>query len=483
VTDTWHAPPDATTGARLTTDRIGLGGLPDRLQLLPGTTIPLALLVSNRGRVVDQFTLAFQGVDPAWVNITVGEATLMPDADAGFELTIRIPDQPPPPAEVYTLLLGVSSRAEPDVLATAEIALEVMPVGGLELELRPLLVRTRRSARYTAHVKNLSNASHSISLIVQDPNEVLDLTLGTNHHTLDIGATKEVEVRARPRKRYLIGPPAAYNFRVLALPATEGAELAEPLAGTDGTLIYQPALAFLAFIPPRLRRLWLALLLLLALAALLIWLLFGPGSRIAGPQPAPTPVPTPATAAAASKVEPTVAPPASAAQEPSPEATKPPLPTIDRFEVVTLPTPGAVEYQITWDVSGADEVKLRGQPRPSHGTEPITSLVDDTFELEATNAGGTVKKSIGILILRPPEVLTLTADKAQVAPGDAVKLTWTARGGQRASLDGGSALSPQAVDPRAGTVEVRPRADASYTLTVENELGRATRTISVRVEP
>jgi hypothetical protein len=479
VTDTGNALP----GARLTTDRIGLSGLPDRLQLMPGTTIPLSLLVTNRGRVVDQFTLAYNGVDPGWVNVTAGEATLMPDADAGFELTIRIPDQPPPPAEVYTLLLGVSSRAEPDVLATAEIALEVMPVGGVELELRPLLVRTRGSARYTAHLKNFSNASHAISLIAQDPKDVLDLTLGANHHSLDIGTTQDVEVRARPRKRYLIGPPAAHNFRVLALPATEGTELAEPLAGTDGTLIYQPALAFLAFIPPRLRRLLLGLLVLLALAALAIWLLFGPGSRIAGPQPGPTPVPTLVAAAAAPKVEPTVAPPPIAAPEPTPEPTKPALPTIDRFEVVTPPTPGTVEFQITWDVSGADEVKLRGQPRPAHGTEPVTSLVDDTFELEATNAGGTVKKSIGILILRPPEVLTLTADKTQVKPADVVKITWTARGGQRASLEGGSALSPQTVDPRAGTVEVRPQADASYTLTVENELGRATRTVSVQVEP
>jgi hypothetical protein len=481
MTDTGHAPPsEERAQARLATERISVSGAPERLQLLPGAAMPMTLLVANQGSIVDQFTLTCSGVDPQWITVQVGEATLLPDAESVFQLSLRVPDQPPPSAKVYTLQLTVDSRAVPGEMARSEVSLEVLPIGGIELELRPSLVRTRGTARYTASLKNHSNTDHELSLVTQDPNEALELSLSTARHRLDVGGECDVEVRARPRKRQWVGVPAAHSFRVLALLA--GDELAEPLGGADGTLIYRPPLAFLAFIPLWLRRLLLALLVLLALAALLIWLLFGPGSRIAGPPAVPTAVSTPAAAAASNEEPPAepapVAPPAAG----KPAAPPPPAPVIDRFEVVA-PATATGDFQIAWDVSGADEVKLRGEPREARGSEPIRSLVDDSFELEASNAGGTVKKSIGILLLRPPEVLTLDADRDQVRPGEAVVVSWSARGAQRASIEAPGLDGMGPVDPRAGSTEVRPQTETTVTLTAENELGRTTRALTIRVTP
>jgi hypothetical protein len=285
------------------------------------------------------------------------------------------------------------------------------------------------------------------------------------------------------KKRPLIGPPSAHQFRVLVLPSGEGSELAEPLAGADGSLIYQPWLAFLAFLPLWLQRLLLPLLLLLLLLALLLWFLFGPGGRTAGPEPTPTVAPTPAVVVPVKPAD-DVPTPAVVAPTTAPVATpapKPPPPAIARFEVVPPATPGSGPFRIVWEVTGADEVKLGGQTKDAQGSEPIGTLSDDNYELEATNSGGTVKKSIGILILRPPSVASFTADKAEVRSGEQVKLTWLARGGQRASISAPGLEAPRTVDPRSGSTDFEVLADTPYTLTVDNELGRDTQTVIVRV--
>src|SRR5215216_3564230 len=105
------------------TSQVSVTGAPEHLQLLPGARVPLTLSIQNTGRIVDHFSLTYGGVDPAWVVITTGDATLLPDAEATFELEIRIPDQPVPPAEVYTLRLSVSSRADASAAATHDVAL------------------------------------------------------------------------------------------------------------------------------------------------------------------------------------------------------------------------------------------------------------------------------------------------------------------------------------------------------------------------
>jgi hypothetical protein len=154
-----------------------------------------------------------------------------------------------------------------------------------------------------------------------------------------------------------------------------------------------------------------------------------------------------------------------------------------KFELETPGENGATDYALVWQVEGAQQVEIDGKPQTNTtaGRFPLTNI-DQTTEhvLKASNGPITSTQTVGIVVLRPPEIQSLTADSGQdaaVPAGKSVKLTWSARRGERATLDGKS------VDPNGGVTVVTPRESTTYTLEIENELGIASRSITVNVEP
>jgi hypothetical protein len=469
----------------LSSDRVGLVVTPDRLQLAPGARASIALQVTNRGPVVDQLFVSVEGIDLTWFSLASGEVSLFPAAEGALAVDIHIPEAGSVTAGSYVVRLTVASRAEPASASVYELPLEVLPVGGLELLLTPQLASVRRQARFQLRLTNTSNTEQLVDLSATDPDAAIDFKLARDRLSLAPGAVDEVELRARPLRRPLITRPRTYTFRVLALPAAgDDLAAAEPLAGADGTLIYRGLFPFLIGLWTKLRGplLILAVLALLALAGL--WALGRAGVQLpfnnpfAQPQPAPTAAPTPA---APPVVAPTVAPPAPPTVAPPPaKPTAPPAPplappTINRFEV-TVPSDGTRgQFVLSWDVSGAREVTVAGQTQPPTGTQRIQDLDDSEYVLEATNAGGTVRKSVGIIVLRPPDIQDLSASADSVSSGEPVTLSWKVRRGERADIDG------QQVDANSGSLDVRPTATHVYVLTAENEMGRSVKRVAVRV--
>lgn len=456
---------------------------PEQLELAPGMQSLLTLLVTNRGRTVDRFSLRCTGIDPAWYAIPVGEVNLLPDATEALQIELHVPDEPNLAAGRYPVRLTVVSQSDPGTSVDFELPLDIATIGTVELELRPTQVSSRTAGHYVVLLRNLSNATQALDLHATDPDDALKLELASEGVMLEPGDTREVAVTATARRRPLIGRVQSYPFRVIATPAGgEVGEHREPIGGVDGVLTHTPPLSFLAMVPPRLRRWILPLLLLLLLLALAIWFLAGPGTRTFGLQAAPTPVPTLVAVVPVAPPPAPAPPPPTAAPEVKPTAApKPPPPTIARFEVVAPQQAGPSDYRIVWEVTGADQVKLGGQVKENQGSQILTNVGDAEYELEATGAGGTVRKSIGILVLRPPEIESFVAQPARVADGGTVTLVWSARGAQRASLDQQPDPNPRSADPRSGRLEVRPAATTTYTLIVENELGRASRTVEVQV--
>jgi hypothetical protein len=479
--------PSAQTRVMEGTGQVAVKGLelvvtPEQLQLAPGTQALLTLLVTNRGRTVDRFSLRCTGIDPAWFAVPVGEVNLLPDATEALQIELHVPDEPNLAAGRYPVRLTVFSQADPSTSVDFELPLEISTIGTVELELRPTHVSSRGPGHYVVLLRNMSNATQALDLRATDPDAGLTLELAAEGVMLEPGDSREVGVTATPRQRPLIGRARSYPFRVIATPGGEVGEQLEPIGGVDGVLTHTPPLSFLEFVPLRLRRWALLLLVLLLLAALLIWFLAGPGARTFGLQAAPTPVPTLVAVVPVAPPPAPAPPPPTAAPEVKPTAApKPPPPTIARFEVVAPQQAGPSDYRIVWEVTGADQVKLGGQVRENRGSQIITSVNDAEYELEATGAGGTVRKSIGILVLRPPEVERFEAQPGRVANGGTVTLIWSVRGAQRASVDQQPDPSPRSVDARAGRLEVRPETTTTYTLTVENELGRASRSVEVQV--
>jgi hypothetical protein len=463
----------------LNSERVGLTVTPDRLQLAPGGRASIALQVTNLGPIVDQFALTVEGLDPSWFTIGTAEVNLFPSAAGSLDLEIHLPEDKAVVAGTQMVRLTVASRAEPAHASVFELPLEVQAVGGLELLLVPQVASVRRAARYQVRLTNTGNGERLVDLTATDPDAALELKLVRDRVALAPGAVEQVELRARPVRHPLVTRPRTYPFHVLVLPATgDDLPAAEPLAGADGTLIYRGLFPFLVGLWPKLRRPLMLLAALVLLALMALWALGQAGVQVPL-NPFPTRQPTPTAAPTTSPASGPATPPAAVTQAPAgptvPPAAPAEPPTINRFELVTPSEPGARDFTLIWDVSGAREVKLGGQTRASSDTERIQSLDDSEYVLEATNEGGTVKKSIGLIVLRPPEIQDLSASASNVRPGDVVTLTWKVRRGERADIDG------RPVQATAGRLDVRPTASTVYTLTAENEMGRSTRQIAVNV--
>jgi hypothetical protein len=255
-------------------------------------------------------------------------------------------------------------------------------------------------------------------------------------------------------------------------------------------------------VPRRARSLALLLGVLALTAVLAVWLGGDPARRAVGrttanvagglnsvaarldPQPSPAP-------GAAVTPEPVVTIGTTTPAEPAEpkQVAPPPAPRVERFELI-VPTgavPGQVElaWRVSgegspavriWKMNGARREPLEPGPLPLEGTRtvPIAEPMEQ-FDLEASNGGAPVVKSVGLMMMQPPGIVDFRAEPAEIAPGGAATLVWQVRGASRA------AIGDQAVDPRGGRLEVRPTADTEFTLTLQNDHGNASRTVSVRV--
>jgi hypothetical protein len=324
---------------------------------------------------------------------------------------------------------------------------------------------------------NSGNADTIVDLAVRDPEEALHIDVRPDRVSVPHGGTAQANLTARPIKRPLVSLERAYVFSVdvaQARPSDSVDQASETLAMVIGELGYRPPLATLAALPLNARRLLMALAAAALLAALLIWFLAAPGRRGALIERVPSTKPLVAAVETALNLPEKIAAPDAGGAGPVAAA-----PHIKTFELTTPGQAGRTDYALVWEVEGADQVTIQGQPQAdaSAGTLPLTKLENTEYVLQASKGATTVNQSVGIVILRPPDIQQLAANPPQIAPGDSTTLQWTAVRGDRASL------ADQTVEPTGGVLKVSPTATTTYTLVVENELGRSQRTVEVRVAP
>jgi hypothetical protein len=439
---------------------------PDRLHLPPGGRATAVLTIRNEGRLVDQFGVTVSGVDPSWITLQPPVLNLYPGTEGTVTIDVHLPDGLAAPAGLHRLRLDVLPRGDLANGTTAELPLEVLAIGGLEMTLTPQVATARGAARFRVRIANTGNANRVLELRVLDQEEALEVRLDAERFALAPGADEEITLTIRPKHRPLVARPRQHQFTVVALPVQEGvaAEAAEtePLASCPGLLIHRPPLAGIAAIPPKVRG---ALLFLGAAAlgaALTIWFLFSPGTRT---WPLRQEV-----RAALEAVDPVL--PSQGSGGPSGPVAPP---VIERLELRVPPNAQRGELELSWSVRDADEVKIDGRPQRATDSMRVQVEQDREFKLEASNKAGTVTKAVGVVLLRPPEIAQFNASTQQVQKGEAVTLSWEIVRAQRAGING------QAITPGRGSMEVRPEATTTYTLVAENELGRDERTLIVQV--
>ena len=116
---------------------------------------------------------------------------------------------------------------------------------------------------------------------------------------------------------------------------------------------------------------------------------------------------------------------------------------------------------LNWSVTGATTLKINGTTVT--GTSLVVSpAVNTSYTLSATNAGGTVTKSVTVTVVQPPTISGFGASPSSIYQGDGSTLSWNVGGATSLSLDNG-------IGAVSGTSRVvSPSATTYYTLTATN---------------
>jgi uncharacterized cupredoxin-like copper-binding protein len=160
--------------------------------------------------------------------------------------------------------------------------------------------------------------------------------------------------------------------------------------------------------------------------------------------------------------------------------------SVTRSVTVTLPatgppviasftaTPTAI-YQgqstnLSWSVTGATSLSI-DQGVGNQGLTATPSLspnANTTYTLTATNANGSVNKSVTVMVAPPgsPLITGFTSSTYNVSSGQSAILTWSITGATSASISGVGAVTAT-----TGTQTVTPSATTAYTLTATNASG------------
>jgi hypothetical protein len=132
---------------------------------------------------------------------------------------------------------------------------------------------------------------------------------------------------------------------------------------------------------------------------------------------------------------------------------------------------------VTWEVTNALTVTLNSEIVPLLGTRPVDSSSDRAMTLTATNGKDTASRSLGVLLLRPPEITVFKAEPPQVRPGEGVVLSWEVLRADELFLDGNRVSGPN------GSVSLQPQQPEQHTLVARNNFGQSQTTVNINVVP
>lgn len=401
--------------------------------VMPGSTTTAILTVQNRSAVVDELTVQVLGVPIEWVRLSKERVSLLPNAQEQVTITYQLPRRPEATATEHSFTVNVTSR-EHHASETAQGALKVLPYQSFTLSLQPQ--RSRRD--FQLMVSNQGNASTAYRFSGSDDEQSLVYQFGQDAVSLQPGQSGAIPLRVAPKVEPKVGTRETRAFNITAAPLDPlGAE-----ARAAGQLIIRPP------IPVWLIPLMLALALLACVLGAVVY------GKVCGSIGTNLPL--------------------------CPSNAKP---TINVFEA----TPNVIEkggtIALKWDVSNADQVELTQPAQETlqkNGVKTYNVDLTTIFTLRATNAFGSIDRSITVNLKNsPPVIQSFKADPAVVTAGRSaqIALSWIVAGAEAVSIEG-----VQGVSGSTGSVQIDPPSgDKTFKLIATNAVGTVQQEITVHV--
>lgn len=400
-------------------DKIGVTLSSKSLAVNAGESVQVVATIQNRSQIVDQFTMALDGLPPTWYDFSVSSVSLFPGDKDEVRITIHPPKSTETKAGTYPFTVKAVSSTETQEFTGVEASLQVRTFAELSVDMSPMRV-VGTSGTYTITLNNQGNAEITRDFEASDPEEALAYTFMPKVVTVPAGGSATVQLSARLKKKPEVEGEGEkeYPFQVVIKPA--GEDKFSPEAKTlNGQLVY----AYKKRARPKMPR-WL-IILLAVLAAVIIGLLLFHSCAISPPE-------------------------------------------ITSFKYVPAEEYGEQGYMLVWAAKGATEGDINGEPLEEAQLDNGTMLADPgtaiRYVLTMSNEAGSVNATVII----PPFIEVFHAAWL----GGDFNVTWSVKGSHDLYLNNESA------DPN-GTMTVHPGETTTYTLLATNEGGQASQNITL----
>jgi hypothetical protein len=196
-------------------ESIELAVTPLSLKVSPGESAEYSITLRNRGKTVDQITIAVEGIDAGWYNLPVSSVALFPNDKDNARLIIRLPEKVDFQVNSFPFKIKAISQEMPSDTASIDVMLEIKAAPRLEILLTPETLSGRK-ATCQVSINNPDDRETKVTLLASSPRSRLRFSFQQDSLTLAGGGKAETNLYVRLSWIALLFGGNKYDFKVIA---------------------------------------------------------------------------------------------------------------------------------------------------------------------------------------------------------------------------------------------------------------------------
>lgn len=185
---------------------------PTQVEVLPGERADIQVDMLNLSGIVEHFSLTVQGIPPSWITLPDSPTQLMPGTNHRVTLTVHPPRLPNTTAGVYKFRLAIVAQTVQREVGSAEGIITIKPYVDLAADFQPKRLNGQSVTQIM--LTNQGNVPLNITAALSDRENGLQFIPPQHNTMLAPGATEQVPVTVKQRRRQLLGGRQSYPFEV-----------------------------------------------------------------------------------------------------------------------------------------------------------------------------------------------------------------------------------------------------------------------------
>lgn len=194
------------------------------LEVEPGRPARIEIEVTNVSDVIDGVTAIVDGIDQTWIRYDTPVVSLFPSVTSTIGFTIDIPADCP--AGDYLVVVRIVSTIDPDRQTVHDFWINVAPVVGFGLELRPRVVVAGSSASIEATITNQGNVDAPVFVSALDRTREAECVVNPPEIVVPEGGSATVGIDMRGPRPWFGQAPTRTVVVTVVSDAVEVEELA-----------------------------------------------------------------------------------------------------------------------------------------------------------------------------------------------------------------------------------------------------------------